>query len=253
MQTDNLRKYFWLLLNLLIAGLVVNLLLFVMPTIKKFGDSLQPVRTITVSAEGKTVVVPDIAQLSFSVVTRGEDPNRITDENNKKINAAIEFVKSEGIDKKDIKTSGYYLSPDYKYDPDTERRIITGYTLTQTVDVKIRDFGKISDIMAGLTPLGINQISGVNFTVDEPEKFLTEARAEGFAKARAKAEAMARQNNISLGRVITVNESSGGFPYYYRDFAKAEGFGAAPAPTAPTIEPGTQELKVQVSVTYSLE
>src|SRR3989338_5474441 len=105
------KKYFWILLDILLAGIVVNLLFFVMPAIKRFGESLAPVRTITVSAEGKTFIVPDIARTSFSVVSEGVSPTTITTENNKKISAAIDFVKGKGIDSKDVQTSGYNLSP----------------------------------------------------------------------------------------------------------------------------------------------
>ncbi|MBI4094845.1 MAG: SIMPL domain-containing protein [Candidatus Liptonbacteria bacterium] len=251
MNSDRTKQYFWFFLNIFIAALIANVLFFVMPTIQKFGDSFHPARVISVSAEGKTYVVPDIAQLSFSVVSRGQNPNTLADENNRKINSAIEFVKKEGIDAKDIRTTGYNLAPDYRYEPDTERSIITGYTLTQTVTVKIRDFGKISTILGGLTPLGINQISGVNFTVDDQEKYVAEARAEAFQKARAKAAQMAKENGVGLGRVLNVSESSGGYPIPF--YAERGGFGGDfTAPKAPVIEPGTEELRVTVSVTYAL-
>lgn len=253
MQVDKLKTSFWFLLNLVLAALFLNIVFAVIPTVKKFGESLQPVRTISVSAEGKTIVSPDLAQTSFSVISRGQDPERLTDENNQKVSAAIEFVKSEGIDAKDIRTSGYNLSPDYEYDEKTRRSFIVGYTLTQTVRLKIRDFSKVAKVIGGLPPLGVNQIGGITFTVDDPEKFLAEARAEAFRRAQAKAKVIASQNGVRLKKVINVSEFGGPSPIPYFD-RYAEGLGGGDLKASlPTIEPGSEELRVQVNLTYSIE
>ena len=169
------------------------------------------------------------------------------------MSAAIEYVKSQGVEAKDIKTTGYNLNPDYQYDPDTQRSFITGYTLTQTVSVKIRDLSKVAKIIGGLPPVGVNQIGGISFTVEDPEKYLNEAREKAFEKARAKAEQMVRSTGVKLGKVINVSEF-GGYPPpipYYTE----RGFGLGgdiAASKAPTIEPGTQEITLQVTVTYEL-
>lgn len=251
MDTEKAKNYFWPFLNLFILALVVNLVFFVMPAIRKYSKSFPPTRTITVSAEGESIATPDVAETSFSVLSRGVDPQELADMNNRKMNDVVEFVKSQGIGEADIKTVGYSLNPDYRYDPDTGQSSITGYTLTQTVRVKIRDLGKTAALLAGLTPRGVNQIGGISFIVDDPEQALAEARSDGFRKARVKAEAMAAQNGVKLGRVISINEYQGGVPYYGE--ARAFGVGGDGGITPPKIEPGTQDVSVQVSVTYELK
>lgn len=253
MNADNLKTYFWALLNLLLAGLFVNLVFFVMPTISRFRDTLYAPRTMSVSAEGKATVVPDVARTSFSVVAQGKNPDELARENNEKIAKAIDFVKAQGIDAKDVKTTGYNLSPNYRFEEKTGRSTIDGYTLTQTVSVKVRDIGKIGTVIGGLTPLGINQIGGVSFTIDDPEKYLAEARNEAFMKAREKAAQMASVNGAGLGRLLSVSEYGGGQAPYY---ARAESFGVGGdmlAAPAPKIEPGSEEVTVQVTMTYELK
>lgn len=249
------KSYFWILIDLLAIALIINLVFFVMPTIKHYGDSLYPVRTIMVSAEGKTTVTPDIANTSFSVVSRGKNPQDLADNNNQKVTAAIDFVKSQGVDAKDITTTGYNLSPDYQYDQQLQRSYITGYTLTQTVTLKIRDLKKVADIIGGLTPLGVNQIGGINFTIDDPETYLAKARSEAFTKAQKKAMDMAAANGVSLGRVMNVSEYQGGipYPYYANGTSGVMKEMAAPSVSAPTIEPGSQEVTINVSLTYELQ
>ncbi len=251
METDQVKKYFWILLDILIAGIIVNLVFFVIPAVRNYGKSLIASRTLIVSASGKTFAAPDIAESSFSVVSRGKNPDELADTNNQKISAVIDFLKSSGLDSKDIKTTGYNLSPDYRYDPQTERNFITGYTMTQTVSVKIRDLTKVAKIVGGITPLGVNQIGGINFTIDDPESSLGTARADAFQKAKKKAQDIASQSGVRLGRVLSVSESPGyPIPYYRTDITA---FGGAKEASAPTIEPGTQELTAQVTITYELE
>lgn len=217
---------------------------------KKFGDSLFPAKTITVSAEGKVTVSPDIAKVSFSVVSEGVNPKFVAEENNKKMNSAINFVKSLEIDEKDIKTTQYNLSPRYEYDEKTRKTFISGYTLTQTVLVKVRNLDKVAEVLGGLPELGINQIGSISFDVDDSEKYLTEARNQAFEKAKEKAKTMSEKNSVKLGKVINFSEYQGVQPFPY--YAAMEGKGGAPS-VAPTIEPGTQEITIQVSITYEIK
>jgi uncharacterized protein YggE len=253
MELNKAKTYFWILLDLFVAVAIINLMFFVMPAIKKYGNSLAPTRTMSVSAEGKTTVTPDLAQASFSVVSRGKNPTDLADMNNQKMSAVINFLKSEGLADKDIKTTAYNLSPDYQYEPKTGRSTITGYTLTQTVSVKMRDFKKVPEIIGGLTPLGINEIGGINFSVEDPEKFLVTARADAFGKAQAKAAEMAAGNGVRLGRIVNIMESQGTPPTPYYQAESRAGTMAAPAVAVPTIEPGSEELTDQVFLTYELE
>lgn len=253
MQEENLKKY----KNIAIIGFLGFLALVIIYSLcwgpgKKFADSLMPVKTITVSAEGKVTVSPDIAKLSFSVVSQGINPKTLADNNNKKMNAAIDFAKSKGIEEKDIKTTDYNLSPRYEYDEKTKKTFISGYTLTQTILVKIRDLNKVAEILAGLPALGINQISSISFDIDDQEKYLSEARNQAFDKVKEKAMAMTEKNGVKLGQVINFYEYQ---PIsYYPQTKAAMGMGREEAaPVLPQIQPGSQEVTVQVSVTYEIK
>ncbi len=249
MNHNSAKTVFWWLLN---ATLVVLIIVgFTWAKVLRNQVDTFSGRTITVSADGKTVVVPDIAKFSFSVVSEGTDPRALKNENAEKINTALAFIKKQGLDDKDIKTVAYDLSPRYDYDRFTGRSTIFGYTLTQTIQLKIRDFEKIGTILAELPKEGINQISSLVFDLDDPDTAMAAARAEAFAKARVKAELMASENQVGLGKVITFSENSGGFPI---PFLREASFGKADvaAPVVPQIQPGSQEVNVSVSVTYAI-
>ena len=219
--------------------------------LKIYSASFRPAKTITVSAEGKITVSPDIAKISFAVISEGADPITISQENIKKMNAAIDYIKSKGIEEKDIKTTQYSLSPKYEYDEKTKKTFISGYTLTQNVLIKVRDLAKVAEVVAGLPELGINRIDSISFEIDEPEKYLSEARNQAFEKAKKKAEEMALKNNVKLGEVIDFSEWVPIRPY--ENLRTLEMGGAATPAALPQIQPGSEEITVQVSVTYEIK
>jgi uncharacterized protein len=250
---DKEKKLFWFSLDVFLIVLVIGIIFFAIPMVQKIGEGFYPSRTITVTAEGKTTASPDLAEISFSVITQGQNPATLSDKNNQKMAAVLQFVKSQSIAEEDIKTTNYDLSPNYQWDKNTERNYIVGYTLTQTVLVKVRDLSKVASVIGGLTPLGANQIGGIVFTFADEEKVLAAARADAFAKAGAKAKEMAAAAGVSLGKVMSVSENNY-IPtqrsYYAAD--AATGMGGGMAPVAPTIQPGTQDITDTVSITYQL-
>ena len=70
------------------------------------GKSINPssLRSFSVSAEGKSTGVPDVAEFTFSVITEGgEKLAELQTENTEKMNKAIAFLKEQGVKKEDAK------------------------------------------------------------------------------------------------------------------------------------------------------
>ena len=73
-------------------------------------------RSFSVSGEGKAVGIPDVAEFTFEVITEGgKNLAESQKANTQKTNAAIAFVKSKGVENKDIKTQSYNVEPRYQY------------------------------------------------------------------------------------------------------------------------------------------
>lgn len=247
-----IKKGFYGVLTLFFLVLILLLIYSVFwGPISRVAGSFAPARIVTVTADAKATLIPDIAQFSFSVVTQGKNPQAVADENNKTMNSAISFVKSKGVSDKDIKTTQYNLSPRYSYDKNTGKSYIYGYELDQMVSVKVRDFGKIGDLLGGLPGYGVNDISSISFQVDEPEKYLVSARDQAFDKAQSKAEEMASKLGVKVGNIVNFVESSSQGPLPYETTGKF-GLGGAASLAAPAIQPGSQETTVTVSVTYEI-
>ncbi len=204
--------------------------------------------TIVIAGEGKVTAVPDIATISIGVTTEKASVTDAQKENTSKMNAVIAKLKEFGIADEDLKTTNYTIYPLYDYP--NGRQVQRGFQVSQTVEAKIRDLDKIGEILATAGGLGANQVSGVNFTIDEPEEIRQEARLEALANARQKAEALAEAAGVRLGKIVGFSESVSGYqpPIY---FAK-QGDMAQEGAAAPSIETGSQEVVVNVSVTYEI-
>ncbi len=253
-QPYSAKHWFWLLLNgAMVVAIFLGLVLSA--SVIRTSNAVIPSRTITISAEGKAQVAPDLATLTFAVVSQGVTAEEVQKANTEKINKAVEYLKAQGVDVKDIQTANYNLYPRYRYDKDTSESSISGYELNQTVTVKIRDLAKAGTIVGGLSAAGVNQISSFAYSVEDPDAPRNEARQEAFNKAFAKAKAMADQIGVRIARVVTFSEFAGGYepPYFYDRYAvMAEGKGGEAAP-APSLEPGQEEIVVNVSVTYEIQ
>lgn len=215
------------------------------------GKTPDTINQITVSGTAKVSATPDIAVLNLGIVSEGktvaEAEKGVTD----KMNSIVKALKSDfQVDEKDIQTAGYNISP--KYDWSSGKQSIIGYSVDQSVTVKVRDFTKTGDILSKATALGANSVSGPTFSIDDTEKVKAQVREQAIAEAKDKASTLAKQIGIKLGRVV--NFSEGGSEIANRVYAEtASGAGIMlKADTAPTIEAGSQEVQLTVNLTYEI-
>ncbi len=217
----------------------------------------KPANTLTVSAEGKVAATPDLAIATVGVMSDGTSAKDVQSKNNEKVNKIIEYVKSQGVAKEDITTSQFYASPTYDYRNGTSE--ITGYQANQTVTIKIHDIDKSTDkldtILGGVTDNGVNTFQGVNLTFEDPDNLRQEARKLAIAKAKVKAQELAQEAGLTLGKIVSVSESGGYYsPMPYASDAMAMGRGGAEMKAvAPNIEPGSQDITQTMTVVYEVK
>jgi len=206
-------------------------------------------REITVSGEGRTFAVPDIALIQLGVVTEGSKIGDVVKENTEKMNNILKEIKTLGIEEKDIKTTTYNLAPRYEWTEDG-KRIFKGYTLTQQISVKIRNFEKIGDVLEKTTEKGANLVGDLQFSIDEPEKVRQEARKEAIERAKAKASQISTDSGLKLVKLVNVYEDY--YPRTYSDtlYKSLEATGGGEIAAPPEIQPGEQEVTVTIYLTY---
>jgi hypothetical protein len=225
------------------------------------GAGLSATNTISVSGEGEVFAVPDIATFTFSVREEADDVATAQDAAAESSNSIIAFLKGEGIEEKDIKTTSYNVYPRYEYQqavcrdgycPPSGERELVGYEVSQSIQVKVRDTDKAGALLSGVGSRGVSDVSGLSFEIDDDDALQQEARRAAIADARDKAQVLARDLGVTLVRVVNFNESGGGVPIMY---ARAEmsmdssGFGGSIAPDVPV---GENKIVSNVTITYEI-
>ncbi len=203
------------------------------------------VEGIQVTGTGSVFADPDVAILNMGVSVERRSVKEAADEAAKAMEKVISSLKKKGVADEDIQTQTFSIQPQYDYVD--KKQILRGYKVTNIVTVKIRDLssvGKIIDdaVIAGGDSLRVNSIV---FSIDDPSKAREEARVKAMEDARRKAEVLARESGVKLGKPISISETIYLPP-------KSGYYGGREGAVTP-IQPGTLEVKVSVSVIYSIE
>lgn len=246
----------------LIGVLVLLAVFLLVKTIDMFdelGRSNSPMmNTITVQGEGRAAAVPDIARVTYTVMETNANVATAQERATAKNDEALAALEELEIDEADIRTVSYNVSPQYDYPRTcpTGRACaptITGYQVSQTVEVKIRVTDMASEVLGKLGEIGVQNINGPEFALDNPDEVRGEAREEAIEKARAEAERLADQLGVRLGKVISFYDNNQPpMPYGYGG-AMMEGDMSMKAANAPTLPVGQNEYTANVSITYEIK
>jgi uncharacterized protein len=224
------------------------------------GGGIAPSNAITVSGEGEVFAVPDTAEFTFTITEEGATVGEVQDAASEKADRAISALKEAGIEERDIKTLSYDLHPKYEWQPAVcvrfpcERtQVQVGFTLNQSVRVKVRDIDTAGDMLALVTDAEVQSVSSLSFTVADEDGLKAEARKLAIDEAQAKAERLAQDLGVSLVRVVGFSEDHYWPMYGARSQVEAIGLGdAAMAPSAPVLPTGENRVTSNVNITYEI-
>lgn len=217
-------------------------------------DDTKP--TIAVTGTGKLSAAPDIAEIQVGVHSQASTAAAALAENNESMNALYATLKESGVATKDIQTTQVQVSPQYSQPPprpvnnaEFVPRIV-GYRVDNTVQITARQISKLGGLLDGLVKAGANQIHGISFRIDAPEKLMGEVRKRAMADAKSKAELLAGEAGVVVGAPLKISEEGGPRPPTPRFAGRMEMMAAAaPMPIAA----GEQDVTVTVHVVYELK
>jgi len=210
------------------------------------ADDKAPRRSITVSASGTVSVEPDQARVTSGVTADGASAREALTNNTAAMQKVIAGLKESGIDPKDIQTASFRVEPRYTRPIEGQAPKIDGYSVTNEVQVLVRDLDKLGDILDRLVTAGANQTAGLNFEVSKAETLLDEARQQAVANALRRAKLYAAAAGAEVGEVLTIVEGGGEPP---RPMLMARAMKAEAVP----IERGTETLAANVTITWALK
>ncbi|MCL3883526.1 SIMPL domain-containing protein [Marivita sp. GX14005] len=202
---------------------------------------------ITVTAEGQVSAVPDMAVITLGAQSEAESAAEAMNEASRITAAILDRLASLDVAARDIKTSDLTLDPLWNRPDETGRRRIEGYQASNRVTVRLRETGRLGDVLDAVLQDGANTLGGLQFMLSDLEPLLDEARRKAVSNARARAELYAEAAGVELGRLVSLSESGGQGP-------RPEMFGMARASDAgvPVAE-GETELSAQVTLVFEID
>ena len=197
------------------------------------GAEASPADTVVVTGAGSVKSVPDQAELSFGVDTRGSTAKAALDANGETMQKVIDALRQAGA--RDLATEYVSVWP-----LSEQGGSISGYSASNSVSANI-GVGRAGDLIDAATAAGANNVSGPSLSQSDADRLYRQALAAAMTDARSRAEVLAKAAGRTLGPITTISEGGAQpVPYAVR--------GAALDAATPIV-PGKQETSASVSVT----
>lgn len=222
----------------------------VLPSAAMAQDARQPAPRLVVTGEGEVSVAPDMAIVSLAVMRDAETAREALDANNQAMAAVIAAMKEAGIAPRDLQTAGLQINPRYVYPQDGHGQPrITGYEVTNSLTVRVRDIAQVGQVIDRSVTLGVNQGGSITFTNDDPGQARTEARKLAVHDAIERARTLADAAGAEVGTIMEIVEQAPDQPVAIA----ARAMRMEAAPDAVPIEAGENSYRIRVSVTFELK
>ncbi|MCB1425029.1 MAG: SIMPL domain-containing protein [Zhengella sp.] len=212
----------------------------------------EPVPRIAVTGQGEVSLAPDMATVSMTVLREADTARAALDANNEAMAAVIEAMREEGIEDRDLQTSGFSIQPRYvlpRASGNGDSPKIIGYQVSNTLTVRIRAMARLGAILDKSVSLGVNQGGSVSFSNADPQAALTEARRKAVENAIEKARTLADAAGVSVGAILEMSELAS--RPYPRPLMAAMAMRSEAADAVP-LAGGENTYTVDVNVTFAI-
>ncbi len=259
----NIQDKFWKVASLVGIILAIFLVIISIKELKSISyvGKTDQFNVITVNGSGYAYANPNIAMFTFTVSEKAKTVELAQDTASKHINTVIKSLEDSGIEKKYIKTTSYNISPNYEYTQNpcvsgmcpVGKSELTGYDVSQNIEVKVKDISKVGKLFTDIGSLGVTNVSSLSFTVEDMTAVKSEARKIAIEEAEKKAEELAKSLGVSLVRVTGFYDSSDyGSPMVYGMGGDVRMEKVSTSATVPSIPSGEQKVVSTVTVTYEI-
>ncbi|PTX42583.1 hypothetical protein C8P64_3013 [Christiangramia gaetbulicola] len=202
---------------------------------------------VNVTGEGIVKVEPDEVLIKSRIEHEGESAAEVKKQNDAVVDKVISYLKSQGLEDKDIQTDYMNLNKRYDYNDKTY-----SFVANQAISITLHDIKSYEKIMKGLLENGLNRIDGIQFRSSELEKYEKEARKLAVLDAQSRANELAEPLGQEIGKALSISEMDyNSFQPVYRMDAAVEMSAAKGGEQS--IAPGELEIKIKVNIGFELK
>ena len=230
-------------------------LLLLISVTNLWADEDNTVSRILVIGQGSTDIAADMAVLTLTVTRDEKTARAALDANSADMGDVLSAMKSEGVKERDLQTSGFSIQPRYFYPPtkpssNHQPPRIVGYTVRNSLTVRIRDISALGEILDTSVTLGVNEGGNIIFTNNDPSSAITQARVEAVKDAMAKAKTLAEAAGVKVGKLLEMSEQT--HNPRPMQMARAERSMAMSAGSVP-VATGENIYKVTVNMSFAID
>jgi uncharacterized protein YggE len=206
---------------------------------------------ISVLGEGVVLAQPTTARVTLGTDVFLPSLAAAQAEASTRMDAVIQKLKASGIPDSDIRTVSFSISPQYDT-RDQNQPTLRGYQVQNLVEARSHDVAGLGQLIDDVVSAGATRVVGIAFEASDMQALKDQARDQAMQNARAKADQLARDSGVSLGRPTLVEESDTGGVTPTRAQA-------APAPAAlsaapsPPVQPGELQVRTTVRVVWAIQ
>jgi len=211
------------------------------------------VDTISVSGTGHVSLTPDRYSFTATVQTMAPTVEEAVNDNNQKVAAVIAALKAAGAKAEEIQTANFSIYPqqDYSQQQQGKPPRVIGYQVANSITVTRKQVSDAGRLLQAAVSAGVNQTSGLSFSVSDPSRGRDEGLRAAFAEAHAKASLFATAAGRTLGTAIAINEL-GSMQPQPRPMMARNVMAAQVVSSEVPVESGTTELTFTVSVVFAM-
>lgn len=191
---------------------------------------------------------PDVLNVQIGVQTQNVSLADAQWDAATRIDATLTQLREAGVEEKDISTARFNIEPVMEHQRDQPPRQV-GFRVSHMLNVKIRDVGNAGKLIDDVVKSGATSISNISFSFSDPTALVNQARERAMNDSKTKAQQMASLGNVTLGAPLLIEEVGTNAQPRSSGFFSPE----ANAPPATVINPGEQEVRVEVIVLYEIK
>jgi uncharacterized protein len=201
---------------------------------------------LDVTVTGEVIRVPDIVRINAGVSTLALTPGEAMRRNAEQMERVRAALTRAGISDRDVQTTDFSLQAEYRQDGGPRR--LTGYRVTNTMLIRLRNVANSGRVLDALVAEGVNEIEGPTMAFEDPSAALDEARMRAVTAARARADLYARGFGLRVRRVVQIDDMPAYRPSVGNGYANS-----LSTDTSTAIDPGGRIISVTLKVVFELE
>ncbi len=202
---------------------------------------------ITTSAEAAVSAPQDIASFTFGVSALRTRPAAAQSVASRRMARIVRAVRAQGVAAEDIVTLAISITRERRR-LRPKGRFVTRYRARHAINVTVREISRTGAVVDAAARAGATNIFGPEFDVSNREELYQQALRLALRRARAKAQVLAEEAGLTLGRPTRIVEGS--IEQFSADEQGASGGGSAPAPTS--VRAGRERVGATVIATFAV-